>query len=122
MDEWGDPVLHGLGMTERAKPGEALFWVLREVRQLFTRKARESLASFLTTGPKGQDIKEFVDRAAHDQWVSWHWTPENPVLHPSVRMLFASLFAYYASAFGGFPTSIHFTRFLFRNNYKAWMF
>ena len=109
-------------MTERAKPGEALFWVLREVRQLFTRKARESLASFLTTGPKGQDIKEFVERAAHDQWVSWHWTPENPVLHPSVRMLFASLFAYYASAFCGFPTSIHFTHFLFCNNYKAWMF
>ena len=61
--------------------------VLRELRCLFTPTSRRAvLPAMLEKAVSRKTFEEAVRVAQKEQWVEFHWSADNPLIHPAVRM------------------------------------
>ena len=63
--------------------------VLRELHCLFTPTSRRAvLPAMLEKAVSRKTFEEAVRVAQKEQWVEFHWSADNPLIHPAVRMFF----------------------------------
>ena len=88
--EYGTAITEGMREVESRTSGEVLTHV-RELRSLMTPTARDRAVGMLKTGLKMDELDRGIADICLDQWVDWHWSPQNTEIHPKLGMLLYSL-------------------------------
>ena len=59
---------------------------LKRLESLLTNEAREEAASIITAGCTAKEYDRAMDRIIYNMWVNFHWSAENPIIHPRLGM------------------------------------